>query len=288
MIVSDISHYKPGIVYFKLILLCSMNFIITIVSVYSIPKLLTWCVSYSKRNTNRLTLKDLSDLYWAIVIVCAIINIVCSVLTWTKINYLDYIISVIPLSISIFLIEMLSIWFAVRDFGIILTCCSNHYVVRALHTLAVCHVVWFIHRVGCSLLVAIYFIALAPAQTMAAISLIYFVIFWTVIYVAVNLHYIKEVKCCQKSSCCLICKLIVFSILYFLILIFLAMLTLIFNELGNNGLTSSGLGSVIISLVAPTIVFIITLTLKQQLEKYSTKDSENEVNPANANTPLLS
>ena len=85
-------------------------------------------------------------------------------------------------------------------------------------------------------------------------------------YVAVNLHYIKEVKCCQKSSCRLICKLIVFSSLYFLVVIFLVMLTLLFNELGNNGLTSSGLGSVMISLVAPTIVFIITLKLKQQLE----------------------
>ena len=282
---------------FKLILLCSMNLIITIVSVYSIPKLLTWCVSYSKGNTNRLTMKDLSELYWAIVIVCAIINIVCTILTCieTHTNAPLIIIRLVTTTFT-FIIELISIWFAVKDFEVTFsTCCSNRYVVRVLHTLAVCQILWFLHRVGCSLLVAIYFIALAPAQTMAAISLMYFVIFWTVMYVTVNLHYIKEVKCCQKSSCCLICKLFIFSILYFLVVIFLVMLTLLFNELGNNGLTSSGLGSVIISLVAPTIVFIITLKLRKQLEEYFTKnsnedegDNENEANPANVNTPLLS
>ena len=81
-------------------------------------------------------------------------------------------------------------------------------------------------------------------------------------------------------------------------MIFLVTLTLLFNELIKNGLPSSGLGSVIISLVTPTIVFIITLVLKQQLKKYFTKDpdennisvrdNENEVNLAKLNTPLLS
>ena len=162
---------------FKIILLYTMNIIITIVSVYSIPKLETLCVSYSKRKS-RLTMRYLSDLYKGIVFVCAIINILCTIINRVETRNLPGLnIIIIILLCFTFLIEVVSIWFAVKDFEVTFsTCCSNRYVVRALHTLAVCHIVWFIHRVGYSLLVAIYFIALAPAQTMATISLIYFVI----------------------------------------------------------------------------------------------------------------
>ena len=165
---SDIN-YSIVSSFLKIILLCSMNLIITIVSVYSIPKLETWCVSYSKRNMKRLEMKDLSNLYWAIVIVCAIINIVCIISTWNLAStYTFELFLNIPsaiISLFTFIIEVVSIWFAVKDFEVTFsTCCSNHYVVRVIHTLAVCQILLFVHRVGCSLLVAI-FIALAPAQT---------------------------------------------------------------------------------------------------------------------------
>ena len=75
-------------------------------------------------------------------------------------------------------------------------------------------------------------------------------------------------RCCTKESCKIACKLFTLFILYLCIVTTLVCLTLLFSELANNGLTSSGLGSVVLSLVAPTVVFIITLKLKHHLEKY--------------------
>ena len=269
----SIIDFEPFILFF------TMNLAISIVGIYFIPEILRRSVSYCEKNSNSLTTKEFSELYWATVMVCAVINSVCTIYApilsvnhtaalsnWQPYYLYNYII--------IFVIEVVSIWVSIKDFKITrhsVFFFSDRSVVRIIHTLAICHILWFIHRVGCSLLVAVFFIALAPAQTLAAISLVYFVIFWTIIYMTFNIHYIR--KCCKKSSCGLICKLFVMFVLYLLVAIFLITLTLLFNELGKNGLTSSGLGSVVLSLVAPTIVFIITLKLKQHLKTYFTVPS---------------
>ena len=272
------------------ILFFTMNLAISIVGIYFIPEILRRSVSYCEKNSNSLTTKEFSELYWATVMICAVINSVCTICTYAKCepNCFFQLAALLPIYFISFVIEVVSIWVSIKDFKITkhsVFCFSDPSMVRIIHTLAICHILWFIHRVGCSLLVAVFFIALAPAQTLAAISLVYFVIFWTIIYMTFNIHYIRKVKCCKKSSCGLICKLFVMFVLYLLVAIFLITLTLLFNELGNNGLTSSGLGSVVLSLVAPTIVFIITLKLKKHLETYFTIDSipsiedGREINP---------
>ena len=279
----------------NLILLCALNVAIAIAGVYSIPKFIEWSLSYFKRSTKT---KELGEFYWSSIFVLATINIVCTGLAyyWLIYSYskckkiCDYSISLLlyyalPLNLAIFFIEVILIWVIARNFveNTVVLGYSNRYLMRALHTLAMCQILWFLHRIGISFLVAAYFVALAPAQTLAAISLIYFVIIWTVIYVTMNLHYIKKIK---KRSCILICKLIVLFLLYFAVVIILIFLTIMFNKLGKNGLTSSGLGSVIISLLAPTIVFIITLKLKKLFDKYFASDSL--ASEANINTPLHS
>ena len=262
-----------------IILFSTMNLAISIIGIYSVPEILKRSLSYCERNSNSLTTKELGELYWATVMICAAINSVCTICTYLNDDrdyYDEFSVILLLIYFFIFVIEIVAIWVSIKDFKMTkhsVCCCSNRYVVRAIHTLALCHILWFIHRVGCSFLVAVFFIALAPAQTLAAISLVYFVIFWTVIYMTFNIHYIRKVKCCKKSSCGLICKLFVMFVLYLLVVVFLITLTLLFNELGKNGLTSSGLGSVIISLVAPTIVFIITLKLKKHLKTYFTVPS---------------
>ena len=64
------------------------------------------------------------------------------------------------------------------------------------------------------------------------------------------------------------CKLFAVFFAYCGIIGVLICFTLIFNEMVDNGLTSSGLGSVLLSLVAPTIVFMITLSLKGHVKKW--------------------
>ena len=247
-------------------LFCTLNFAFAIVAIYSISKLLKQSVFYCKRNSDLFTTKELDSVYWATVLVCAIINIVCTVVTHCELGFGTVL--QLPLKFLIFLIEIISIWF--KDFKIrdSICCFTNRYVLRAIHTLAICHILWFLHRVGCSLLVAIFFIALAPAQTLAAISLIYFVILCTIAYVAFNIHFINKMRCCTKQSCKIGCKLFTLFLLYTCIIGAVVSLTFIFNQLAKNGLTSSGLGSVVLSLVAPTIVFIITLQIKQYFMKH--------------------
>ena len=264
------------------ILYYALNFAIAIVGIYSVPKLLQQSVSFCQKNSNSLTITELNALYWATVLVCATINIVCTVVFHSSkyiIKENDYIwlyYIIFPLKIVIFFFEVISIWIIIKNFKVrdSICCFTNHYVLRAIHTLAICHILWFLHRVGCSLLVAIFFIALAPAQTLAAIFLIYFVIFCTILYVAFNLYYFNKMRCCTKQSCKTSCKLFTLFILYSCIVGSLLCLTLLFSQLAENGLTSSGLGSVVLSLVAPTIVFIITLRLKHHLEKYFIADSD--------------
>lgn len=286
------------------ILLCTLNVVIAIAGVYSIPKVFKWSLSHFKRSKT----KELGELYWGTIFVFATINIVCTGLAyyWLIYSYkkcrsgkmCHYSISLLlyyalPTNLAIFSLVVILIWVSAKDFEdtAVVSCYSNRYVVRALHTLAMCQILWFLHRIAISFLVAVYFIALAPAQTLAAISLIYFVIIWTVIYASINFHYIKKIQWCKKRSCILICKLIALFVLYSSVVIILIFLTIMFNELGKNGLTSSGLGSVVISLLAPTIVFIITLKIKQLVGKYFASDSSashEKESAANINTPLLS
>ena len=286
--------FKDGV-----ILMClfhAVNLIITIFGIYSASKLLEKIASYFKEDSNSMNTNELNAIYWSTVLVCGIINIICLFLRiWSTITtkntnlygsfYINYeLVLTMPLVPIIFLIETVSIWIIVKDFKLrdSVCCFTNRYVLRIIHTFAICHILWFLHNVGCGLLVAIFFIALAPAQTLAAISLIFFVIFCTICYVAFNIYYINKMRCCTKESCKIACKLFTLFILYLCIVITLVCLTLLFSELANNGLTSSGLGSVVLSLVAPTIVFIITLRLKHHLEKYfitpKLKDQYESVN----------
>ena len=141
---------------YRIVLITSfyaLNLAIAIVAIYSSPKLLKQSLFYCKRNS-----MELDSVYWATVLVCAIINIVCTVVTHCELGFGTVL--QLPLKFLIFLIEIISIWF--KDFKIrdSICCFTNRYVLRAIHTLAICHLLWFLHCVG--LLVAIFFIAHLP------------------------------------------------------------------------------------------------------------------------------
>ncbi len=50
-------------------------------------------------------------------------------------------------------------------------CISRPFIVRAVHCYALCNMLWFAHRVTNCFIVSIYFIAIAPSQTIAIITL---------------------------------------------------------------------------------------------------------------------
>ena len=183
-------------------------------------------------------------------------------------------------------VEIVSAWIIIgNDYvkvGSSFFCCSNRCMLKAIHVLAFCQVLWFLHRVGCNLLVSIFFIALAPTQTIAALLLIYFIIFCSILYVAYIIYTCMTVECQRKkatSNLKKIFKLTLVSVFYMLVIAFFIFFTLLYVELSENGLTSSGLGSVILSLVAPTIIFLVTLKIKHEVEFFfkpsKSKDQPN-------------
>lgn len=264
---------------YLLALLYTVIVLTAILGIYGLSKMLQRVRAYSRN-------EYINDFYWATVIVCAVINFTCIVISFSFSDYLTIWLFIIPMVIFFF-IEVISVWIIVKDFKTSdsLFCVSNRYILRAIHTLAVCHILWFMHRVGYNLIVTMYFIALAPVQALVATILIYSVIFCTIIYVAYNLHCFKLMrKCCTRNCCSTAFRLFIVFLLYCGVIGILFCLTMIFNELITHGLNSSGLGSVILSLVALALVFIITLKLKGQVKKLfekgnlklrSDKDLEN-------------
>ena len=233
---------------------------------YGLSKTLQWI------KTNCRELPYIKSFYWATVIVSGAINISCSVISFVYLGF-DYMILIF------FPVEVVSVWIIVKDFKTSNSKCGT-YVLRAVYTLATCHILWFIHRVTLNLIVAMYYIAVASVQTLAAITLIYSVIFCTIVYVAYNLHCFKLMlsNLHIKHCFCTVYRLFVVLLVYCGIVGILISLTFIFNEMVENGLTSSGLGSVLLSLVAPTIVFMITLSLKGHVKKWFKAAKSSHIN----------
>lgn len=101
------------------------------------------------------------------------------------------------------------------------------------------------HRVGCNLAVAIPFIAVSTARSLALLALLYMVAVFTVFYLHYNLLLFKIMKCSRKDCCkniCLpLCQMLLAFILFVSLLAVLSALTLFFNSLAKHGLASSGL-----------------------------------------------
>ena len=142
-----------------------------ILGTYGLSKTLQWI------KANCRELPYIKSFYWATVIVCGTINISCSVISFHSGDNEFFMEIAIAL---FFVVEVVSVWIIVADFKT-----SNSrfgtYVLRAVYTLATCHILWFIHRVTLNLIVAMYYIAVAPVQTLAAITLIYSVILCTIV-----------------------------------------------------------------------------------------------------------
>lgn len=71
----------------------------------------------------------------------------------------------------------------------------------------------------------------------------------------------------------ILAEIIFISVFCGLVVAFMTFLT---DDLAENGLTSSGLGSIILSLLAPMLVFLVTLKLKQQLKVYFWEDKSTK------------
>ncbi len=168
--------------------------------------------------------------------------------------------------IFIFLVETVAVFLVVKKFRIYLCvcgCCSRPLVMRLVHTLAICHLLWFLHRVGLGLIVAAFFIAIAPGQTLAALSFMYLVILVSTVYVTCCIYSIQN---CRKK-CKMVCKLFLLTITYVCLVGLAICFTRIYIDLFKNGLTSSTIGHLLLSLVPPMAVFFVGVAIKRELKE---------------------
>ena len=187
--------------------------------------------------------------------------------------------------ILIFLVEAIGVFlvkiFRSRISSCVCGYCSKLLLMELVHTLAICHLLWFLHRVGLGLIVAAFFIALAPGQTIAALSLMYLVILVSTVYAACCIYTLQS----DMKTIPVRLKLAFFTITYLCLLCLAICFTLIYIELSKNGLTSLTIGSILLSLIPPMAIFFIGLVIERQLKESNIFESKNCVDSIVSESP---
>ncbi len=145
---------------------------------------------------------------------------------------------------------------------------------RILLNFGICNIVWIFHRVGNCCIVSLYFIAIAPAQTLAAITLCLSSVMMLVVATAMMLHVCYSGCYIKKKRCITTCKIILLLILFTCVVTVIVSFSLIFVDLTQHGLTGSDMGSILLSLIIPILTLIVGLVVKKELKKNS---EHNEV-----------
>ncbi len=140
---------------------------------------------------------------------------------------------------------------------------------RILLNFGICNIVWIFHRVGNCCIVSLYFIAIAPAQTLAAITLCLSSVMMLVVTTAMILHICYSGFFIKKKRCITTCKIILLLILLIGVIAVIASYSLIFVDLTQHGLTGSDMGSILLSLIIPILTLIVGLVVKKELKKNS-------------------
>ena len=153
-------------------------------------------------------------------------------------------------------------------------CCSKKRMSWLIHTLSLCHILWFIHRLISTSIVVICYFVVAPPQVLAVVSLFFSSIICIIIFSPLIF-----------SSCAYSCKCFVrFIGLVLLLLQTLAVIiffTLSYINLADNGLESDGIGGIFLSLIPPATFFIVGLIVERRffnksVEKNNSQDQEIE------------
>ena len=161
---------------------------------------------------------------------------------------------------------------------------SKPLFVRAINSILLSTVMWFCHRLWNMFLVSIYFIAVAPASTLATIALCISVTLIVILAIASISH-----TCCYSDSknCAKILKTILLLLMISSLTSVLVFLTIIFITFTLNGLSATDIGSIILSLTIPLVMFVISLFIKRYLDEARSSDSGDSLPIHYHHHPLL-
>ena len=137
---------------------------------------------------------------------------------------------------------------------------SNLRCYKIAHAFALCQIIWFLHRFINDVIISVVFFVLAPAQTLAVITLLLFTVGSAIAFVAFIIYKGKTKKfcfiCCAATNVIMICGL-------------LLVITLLYIIFVNYGLKSTGIEGLVLSLVPPFIVPVLFYIVKQKYFKDS-------------------
>ena len=246
----------------------AFNVLIAVVCIYFSPTVLQLLKDVPTR-CDPTARKKVHSLFWAAVFVCGLINIVSFLLYTIFVNFVYILAFFLGPGLVVFFIELIFMWIIVKDFKMTdsVCCFHNRHFLRAIHTLAVCHILWFLHRVGCALLVSVFFIALGPAQAFATIAMAFLVVLVSVLYVAMNIYHLKRVSSVNKHCCKYVCKCFAGFLLYCSGVLCLVFFAIVYTHMIENSFDSSVLGNILLSFLTLLVIFVVVRIIWRSLKK---------------------
>ena len=249
-----------------LVMTISLNMLIMLIGLYVIQQ------AFATNSVSKLleswleSTETMTILFWTTSVVLFVVNLTCLIvdLIISPISNIMRVPSIVFFTLS----EICTIHVITKKYRANSNLCS-----RIVHNYATCNILWFAHRVGNCFIVSIYFIALAPSQTIAAITLCISAIVMFIIVIAVG------VRLCYSRNCITVLKLLGLVITLIFALVFLITFTLIFVDLIHHGLSASDMGSVILSLAIPSLMLLVSFGVKRYLKDSSSNGYDNEKMP---------
>ena len=200
-------------------------------------------------------------LYVASGVVLAIVNVVtfgCEIKLMhefisDQLISMYYVAVKLPLMVLVFTVEIITISYNTY----------KHQPMKCrrwlVHSLACCHILWFVHRLATDMIMSIMSFILAPAQTLGILTLILSTVACMIIFVAYVVHKGTIGGGCNRRTSLPVLSVILIGITTCgLVFIF----TLLFIALVDNGLKSTGIGGFILSLLPPSIIFVAGLCVE--------------------------
>ena len=252
-----------------------VNIMILFLGVYSVQEVTK--IRFPSLESASMKIKN--DVFWSTTCITAAINTSCLIAESIyfppsyfeiRYNYLRLLIIIL-----VFIFEMPSVYYVIKDFKLSASvcCCSRPHLIRAAYTLALCHMLWFIHRVGCCFIVSMFFLAISPASTLATISFVLTIIMCAILFMTLIINMVRRCHCrhnCHRytsSNNALFLKINFIILFYISLSLVLFFFYVVFLDMSRNGLTSSIIGSIVLSFLVPLILLGVSLAVKKYLKK---------------------
>lgn len=253
-----------------------------------------------------------SYMYWVIVILVGMFNLGAFVadLIHFMINYHDTIGSARVTKITLIVLNLVSepfiAWKAAKHVNskinitggiscniccfhcMKLRCCKSSHdwklnIGRLVHTISLCHVLWFVHRLASGAVVTVFHIINNAPQTLSVIAIIFLVVFCIfVMLYSSYLIYIAYRRSTEKRDHknLMFLKIFVNILFWIALIISLILVSFLYLVLLHYGLNYSPLSGLLLSALPPTALFIIGFYIKDHATSVQTTNTMPEESPS--------